>query len=463
MADTVTPSSLALDSTYTGIGGIQNIPAEQRLYGRSKEIIKLVRGRVPMMRVMTENMSGVEAVTDIEMKWKTDYPLQALIPITVAQDAGGAAAALTTITVATKLAPYLKEGTQVWVDKMYYSGGTNFDATTPDNPRTQQRECILIQEKLNMSGTNNIWTSFKVIRGYMPANSTTWTPAANPAAVLTTAMSLLVGLSSQAVGNNQGGTFGDTSHEETNYCQITLEKFGVPRTAERVSILQGPTILQRNTERQLDLFYKKQELSALFNRKDYNLDSDGAPIYSTGALDEYIRTDQTGISYVASSIDATDKTKNIVDFNSAHGSVNYQSLNEFGQNKFLWGNSLTKWWICDDTQFTKISNCFDNKVRITYNQGMSIKYGFKVSDLEISGGGTFHLAQSDLFSMYGLTNQGVIVDFDYFKPVHLQGEDFMIMTDVEKGLNPLKRVDYVYQNRGYYRNNPFAHYIVYNL
>jgi len=94
---------------------------------------------------------------------------------------------------------------------------------------------------------------------------------------------------------------------------------------------------------------------------------------------------------------------------------------------------------------------------------MSINYGFKINDLHISGGGTFHLAVSDLFSIYGLKNTGYIIDYDYIKPVPFVDEDLTILVDVEKGMNPLKRIDYLYVNGGYERNCPFAHYKVYNM
>lgn len=458
----------ALDSAFTGVGNVHNIPAEQRIYGRTKDILRVTKGRIPMMRVMTENLGPKMAVTDMHIKYKSDYPIQALI--TMGATSTTVDTYFTKIWVPNTQAPYLREGTRLYADRIYYDG-TAFVAGTGDDylPVTaanSQRECMIVLQKMETSGTN---TAFKIERGYCPLGSPalSWNTTHTGSLVqFSTSMKLLLGLVPQAIGDNTGGVYGDTPHEEYNFCEITLEKMGVARTADRIQIYQDRTILQRNSERQIDLFWKKNELKATFGRRRDGADNvspvDGSLIYETGGIDEYIRTAQSGIGYSPYPSLDTDPNGNIVNFQQAHGAVNYQSLNEFGRNKFYYGSNI-KWWICDDIQFTKITNSFDNKVRINYNASMSLKYGFKISDLEISGGGTFHLAQSDLFSIYGLKNQGFVIDFDYFKPIHLQGEDFTIMVDVEKGLNPLKRVDYLYNNRGYLRNCPFAHYVVYNL
>lgn len=468
-----------MDSAYTGIGNVQNIPAEQRIYGRTKDILRVTKGRIPMMRIMTENMGAKMSVPDMHIKYKSDYPIQALITI------GTTTTSLDTyhlkIWVPNQQAVLLREGTRLYCDRIYYNGnagGTGaFVAGTGDDylPVTagnSQRECMKVKERMEVSGAN---TAFKVERGYAPSGTNTSAglscidgggATGSTTVIPTTSMKLLLGLVPQAIGDNTGGVYGDTPHTETNFCEITLEKMGVARTADKIKIYQDRTILQRNSERQIDLFWKKNELKSVFGRKKDGEDNpspiDGSPIYETGGIDEYIRTAQSGIGYAPLPTTDTDPNGQIINFQQAHGAVNYQSLNEFGRNKFYYGSNI-KWWVCDDIQFTRISNSFDNKVRINYNPSLSLKYGFKINDLEISGGGTFHLAQSDLFSIYGLKNQGFIIDFDYFKPIHLEGEDFTIMVDVESGLNPLKRVDYLYNNRGYLRNCPFAHYVVYNL
>jgi len=467
----------AMDSAYTGVGNVQNIPAEQRIYGRTKEIMKITKGRIPMMRVMTENMGAKMAVTDMHIKYKSDYALQALIDVAVATTkVGGSSDVYNLISIPNAQAVRLREGTRLFVDRIYYNGtdwetGTGTDYL-PVSASNSQRECIKILEKVATDANN---TQFKIERGYRPAKgyslggdsgtegtgtgSGTWQ-------TITTSMKLLASLTPQAIGDNTGGVYGDTPHTEWNYCEITLEKMGVALTAERIDMYQNETILQRNSSRQIDYFWKKNELKATFGRRKDGADNvspvDGSYIYETGGVDEYIKTAQSAIAYNPYPTSDSDPNANIINFAAAHGAVNYQNLNEFGRNKFYTGSNV-KWWVSDDIQYTKISNCFDNKVRITYNQGMSLKYGFKINDLEISGGGTFHLVQSDLFSMYGLKNQGFIIDFDHFKPINLQGEDFTILVNVEKGMNPLKRVDYLYMNRGYYRTNPFAHFFVYNL
>lgn len=452
----------SLDNRFTGIGSIQEIPAEQRIYGRTKDILRLVQGRINMMRVLSDKMGSQSAVTDMEFKYKSDYPQQALIPI-------GATSTHSTGTendimwIATAYAPFIQVGTKLFVDRVYYNGTTfaagTGDDYTPASTTNSQRECIKVLEVLNESGGNR---GFRVQRGYKPAQGSTYGGGGTPTQ-LTTAMKLLLSIKPQAVGDNTGNIYGDTPHEESNYCEITLEKMGVARTAERINIYQDKTILQRNSERQLDVFWKKQELNANFGRKALSYSStDGAPIYEAGGLDEYIRTAQSAIGYNPFGTSDADQNANVVNFGAAYGPLSFTAINNFGRNKFYWG-SQTKWWICDDIQFTKISNSLDPRIRIQYNQPLSLKLGFKVNDLEISGGGTFHLAQSDLWSIYGLRNYGTILDDSYFKPVNLQGEDFTIMVDVEKGMNPLKRIDYLYMNRGYWRNCPMAHFIVYNL
>lgn len=469
----------AMDSSYTGIGNVQNIPAEQRIYGKTKEILKITKGRIPMMRIMTENMGAKMSVTDMHIKYKSDYALQALVDVSVASTVIGttATSAQSYVGIPNAQAVRLREGARLFIDRIYYNGttwevGTGADYL-PVSAANSQRECIKILEKVSVGATD---TTFRIERGYRPAKGYsrggdtgtegTGTGTGGDQVQITTSMKLLLSLVPQAIGDNTGGVYGDTPHQEWNYCEITLEKMGVARTAERIDMYQTETILQRNSARQTDLFWKKNELKATFGRRKDGADNvspvDGSYIYETGGIDEYIKSPQPAISFDPYPSSDIDPNGNIINFAAAHGAVNYQSLNECGRNKFYTGSNV-KWWVCDDIQYTKISNCFDNKVRINYNQGMSLKYGFKINDLEISGGGTFHLVQSDLFSIYGLKNQGYIIDFDHFKPINLQGEDFTILVDVEKGLNPLKRVDYLYMNRGYFRTNPFAHYFIYNL
>lgn len=451
----------ALDSSYTGIGNINNIPAEQRIYGRTKEILGITRGRMPNWRVMSQKMKKGVAVKDMEFKYKSDYPLQAQITLVEASSAvdGGTE---NRFLFSTSESARLKEGDRIYSDRIFVNNSGSYVGTlasdgsyTPSAAQYSQRECVKLLAKLSVSGSNTYW---KVQRNWQPSYATGSTNVEAPIN-----SKWLIGTAPQAIGDNTGGVWGDTPHEETNYSEITLMKMGVARTANKVDIYQGKTLLQRNTERQTELFWKRRENSCLFGRQSLETSSeDGSPIYATGGIDEYISTAQSGIGYVPFTASDTNQEANIINFASAHGAVNYQNLNEFGKNKFYWG-STEKWWICDDIQFTKISNSFDNKVRINYNGGLSQKYGFKISDLEISGGGVFHLAVSDLFSIYGIKNTGYIIDYDYIFPVPYVDEDLTVLIDVEKGMNPYKRIDHMYINSGYVRNCPFAHYKVYNL
>lgn len=451
----------SLDNAFVGIGNIHEIPAEQRIYGRTKEILNITRGRLPNWRVMSQKTSSRQAADDMEFKWKSDYPLQALLTLAANSSAvdGGTHNKLGFSAIESVR---LREGMRIYADRNFvdatggYIGTLVDDSYVPSGVEHSQRECIKLLTKLETTSGITYW---KVQRVFGPSYTTTGT-----ANSLTVAggHKFLMGLAPQAIGDNSGGVYGDTPHEETNYCEITLMKFGVARTANKVKIYQNKTLLQRNTERQMEMFWKQRENNFMFGRKGLEYSSeDGSPIYATGGVDEYISTPQTSIGYSIPTDDA-DKESNIINFNSAFGTVNYQALNDFGKNKFYWG-STAKWWVCDDIQFTKIANSFDNKIRINYNEQMSINYGFKINDLHISGGGTFHLAVSDLFSIYGLKNTGYIIDYDYIKPVPFVDEDLTILVDVEKGMNPLKRIDYLYVNGGYERNCPFAHYKVYNM
>lgn len=463
------------DSRYEGIGNIHKVAAELRIYGKTSDILKITKGRMPFMRIMTTEAAGGPnlAVTDMHIKYKSDYPLQALITCTV-QSSGTDD---DVVSFSKNESIMLTEGTRLFATNIFYNGavggGGAFATGTagiPADVTNSQRECLIVRERLSESGNNVSW---RVERGYQPSGTNAAAGLSfkdggggNPEAI-TVGMQFLISLVPQAIGDNTGGTFGDNPHNEQNFCEITLEKVGVARTAERIKLYQKETILQRNTSRRVDLFWKKNEIKATFGRaKDGDVQTspvDGANIYETGGIDEYIRTAQAAIGYYPyPSGGNADPSGNIINFALAHGAVNYQNLNSFGKNKFYYGSQM-KWWIMDDEMYAKISNAFDPKVRINYNQSLSLRYGFKISELEVSGGGVFRLVASDLFSIYGLKNHSFIIDSDYFKPMHLDGEDYMILVDVEKGVNPLKRIDYHYMNRGYLRNCPPAHYIVYNM
>ena len=461
--------------SFEGISNLDKVVADMRIYGKTQDILKITKGRLNMMRVMAEHFPSPMAVNEFHIKYMSDYPLQATFAIGEASGAvdGGTE---NKIGVPIKEAVLLTEGTRLFAVNYFYNGnaaGTGAfsegTAGIPSDVTNSQRECLKILSKLEKTST---FQYFKVERGYQPSGSNSSAGRSyadgggGTPGELASGATFLISLVPQAIGDNTGGIFGDSPHIEEAFCEIVLQKVGTARSAERVKTWQGESMLQRNTSRQVDLFWKKQELKSIFGRaKDgmYNISPvDGSPIYEAGGIDEYIRTAQPKIGYYPIPASNSDPSGHIVNFALAHGAVNYQNLNTFGKDKFFYGSQV-KWWFMDDEPWTKITNSFDPKVRISYNENLSLRYGFKISELEISGGGIFRMATSDMFSIYGLKNHSFIVDFDYFKPFVLEGEDFTMYIDVEKGMNILKRIDYLYMNRGYKRSNPFAHYVVYNF
>jgi hypothetical protein len=452
----------ALDTTYEGLTNIAQLTAEQRLYGRTSDILRLVQGNKPAMRVMYNNFKskgGTAIVTDMEFKYKSEVPRPTLVPIGVAStpDSG----AENVFGILNKYAPYIEVGAELICRDLFTrsNGGTTNWSTTRGTSGATENEVMRVIAKSVAGAT---YTTFTVTRNVSPAHGGT-TPGDVTAAGgnLTTAMYVIIMPKVQAIGSNEGTVYGDTPHEETNYCEINFGKWGVPRTMENIKQLQNESISARNGRRQLELFWDTVEWRQIFRKKVTGVDGQGRQWYTTGALDEYIETAQSGISYTPY-IGAANVDNHVIDFQGTYGNVNYQNLNKFGQNKFFWG-SMEKWWIMDNKQYTAITNSFDNKIRIIYNQSLSERYGFKINSLDISGGGTFHLVQSDAFSINGMSDLSYIVDFNYFKHCHLQNEDFTIMLDVEKGLNPLIKINYLYMNSGIIRRNPFAHYKVYNM
>lgn len=449
-----------LDTSYTGISNIDSIPAEQRLYGRTSDILRMTRGRISMMRVMYENFmrGGKLATTDMEFKYKSELPRNFVVDMSI--DSTTTTATEDTIYIPNAQAAYLRVGTLLIVRGVYI--GTNdtnytFETTRGTNNATQP-EMIQVLQKLPAGAT---YTGFIVARNYQPSilNSTGTTPTAGTSCNLSaTTMKLILASTPQAEGNNEGDIYGDTPHEEYNYNEINLEKYGQTRLSKNVKMWQDEGIMERNGRRQLELFWSKLEWRQVNGRRKTGVNGNNERWWTTGGLDEYIETPQSGLGYHPTQ----NAEKHIINWGSEIGAINFQNLNTFGSNKFIYG-SQEKFWIMDNLQYTAITNSFDNKIRIIKNEALSQKYGFKISSLEVSGGGTFHLVQSDAFTIAGITDLSYIVDFNYFKHTHLQNEDFTILMDVEKGMNPLKQINYLYMNSGIKRYNPFAHYKIYNM
>lgn len=455
-----------LDSAYNKITSIEEIPAEQRIYGRKGDIINITRGRIAMMRIMNQHMAtkGRKSVDDMEFKYKSDIPRPAILTVATASDDvdGGTE---NKIWIAKRHAAGVEVGAVLINRNMFFNGDASpkFSTTRTLGTSTAtayiEPEAMKVLSRLETDASGNV--AFKVQRGYAPSVGS---QSGTGALEITTSMKLIILPVPRAVGNNEGKIYGDTPHEETQYTEINLEKWGINRTAQNIKIWQNQGLMERNGQRQIDHFWLKEEHRALRGRKTKTQDEEGEDIYSTGGLEPYILTNQSGIDYVAYDGDPfnTNKQNHVIDFKKAYGPVGYQSLNKFGNDKFFYG-SETKWWICDNVQYTAISNSFDNKVRIEYMKDMSMAYGLEIERLKISGGGTFYLVQSDGFSLEGVTDTGFIIDFDYAEPAFLQNEDFTILIDVEKAKNVLKKVNYLYMNSGYMWSNPFAHYEVFNM
>jgi len=458
----------SLDTTYSAISRIDSIPAEQRIYGRTNEILRMTKGRKQMMTVMYDNFlkGGKLATTDMEFKYKSEYPRNWVIDMSI--DSGTTTVAEDTVYVPNAQAALIRPGMLllvkgVWVgtDGTNYTWDTTMGGTTNSTQvAATQPEMIQVLQKLPAGAT---YTGIVVSRAFQPSVLTTAgaTPASGGSAIQLEyeTMKLILTTTPQAEGNNEGDVYGDTPHEEYNYNEINLEKWGQTRLSKNIQMYQTEGIMERNGRRQLELFWNKIEWRQIFGRRKTWLNGNNERLWTTGGLDEYIETPQSGIGYHPTTMTGD---SHIVNWATSIGVVNFQNLNNFGSNKFFYG-SQTKWWIMDNVQYTAITNSFDNKIRIQYNQGLSEKYGFKISTLEISGGGTFNLVQSDMLSMSGISDVSYIVDFNYFKHTHLQNEDFTILVDVEKGLNPLKQINYLYMNSGIKRYNPFAHYKIYNM
>jgi len=434
------------NTVYQHIPNIADIPEKQRIYGVTNEILKITPSKVNTVRVMMEKAKKGVAVDDMHFKYKSEMPREVLIPI---QSSTTATDKVTiSMDVLNKYVPFLEVGTVLLCRGLYF-GNSNW-SSTPTTGRTQ-REAIKITE---IQAPGSTTTVVKGIRAWKPADGTT--PTGTPPEFGGTGVDsyVLIQPKPQPLGSNEGKIYGDTPIEEFNYCEPTFEKWGVDRVSESIKIRQNESISERNGRRQLAAFWKKVAIQRLFGRRNYYINSENRPVYETGGIDEYIETGNPDLNYVAQD--------HVIDFYNTYGPLSYASLVDFGKDKFYYG-SEKKWWIMDKNDYTAISTIFDNKIRIQYERDMSIQYGFEIESLKISGGGTFYLVQDEIFSLYGVTGTSYIIDFDYFEFVPLKGWDFQIMVDVEKGINPFEKVNYLYMISGNKRTNPHAHYKVFNL
>lgn len=465
----------ALATTYAGLSNIESIPLEQRIYDRDKEIIKFSEERVPMSRILMDRFqaSGKKATSDMEVKYKSDINRQALLPMAASSDTdatlanatdGSATQSFNKLWFADKYAEYIDEGAILLARDVYYNGTAFVSAPILNSGglANTQREAMLVLKRGTSDGTK---TPFWVTRGFMAAQSgTAGTPVdfASGAYVLLQPRAI-------AEGRNEARIWSDTPAEEYNYCEQTLEKWGQTELSKDIVIYQDESQSERSGRKTLDLFFKKFELR-LWNGRRHTALENGRRIWRSGGVDEYIEnaggpTYAAQLGYTAYDGDPTNANKknHIIDFTEEFGAVSSQTLNSLLSDKFFWGNKLEKWWIMDNLAYTKISNAFDNKVRVQYNRELSMKYSLRITDLETSAGGVAHLVQHDLFSIYGTRNISYLLDFDYLKYMHLKNHDLMILMNVEKWLNIFEEVNYIYMNSGLQRRNPHALYKIINF
>lgn len=439
-------------TTYEGLTQIKNLTAEQRIYGRTADILKLTHGNKANMRIMYTNFKskgGTAITTDMEFKYKCDIPRPTLIPN--ATNSGGSTSE-NIIYVAEKYAPYVEVGMNLIVRGLYtYNSGTYTAwTTTRGTSSATSEEIIKVLAKGVSDGTN---VPITVQRNVKPPHGGT-TPAdiTSAGGNIATTNAFVLMPKVQAIGSNEAGLYSDVPYEETNYCEINFGKWGIPSTMENIKILQDESLSAREGRKKLELFWDTLEWRQIFQVKDTGYDAQNRQWYTTGGLNEYIETSQSSIGYTS--------TNNIINFQSTYGNVNYQNINKMMGTLFYWGSN-EKFWVMDESQHTAVTNSFDNKIRIVYNQALSDRYGFVINTLT-GGGGKLHIIQSDAFSMNGFTDLSYIVDYNFFKHCHLQNEDFTIMKGVNEG-NPLIKMNYIYMNSGIIRRNPFAHFKVYNM
>ncbi len=437
------PGQAALNTVYPDLSSTSSIPDEQRLYDRNKTIINFAKGRLNNMRIMMRRFAdqGKQATSDMHVRYKSDIMRQALVFTAADSDTYGGGTE-NRFWVADNRAEYIDEGSVLILRDNYYNG-TTYGALASGNT---QNEAVLVTQKGTSDGTK---TWFVVQRGFGQSLNTPNNIAANAA--------ILIEPRSVGEGSNEARVWGDTPFEEYNYCGIFLEKYGQTTLSQEIATYQDQSLSERNGSRTIDLLFKKMELDSIDGRRGTRLLANGRRVWNPGGLDEYIETANADAQYPE-----TGSSKNIVNFLDTYGTLSSTTLNNFLSDKFFWGNETEKFWHMPVKTYVGLCNAFDNKVRIAYNKDMSLKYKLNISTLESSGGGLLHLTVSDLWSIYNRPFS-YIIDYDYFKYMHLKNHDLQIIMNAEKELNRFEIVNYIYGTYGYTRRCPNAHWKIHNV
>jgi len=431
----------ALGSAHVGTTHIDNIPSELRIYDRDKKFVRITHGRKIFSQIMMENFkNSTVTARDPEPKYKSDVERDILFQMAAASDDmdGGTE---NKIYVLDAIAARIQPNDQILCEGVFYNGTAYVTTRSTTNP---QREMLFVLQKGTSDGTK---TWFKVSRGYAAySGSTSGTPPE-----LTTAMYFTLLPGTVPVGLDESISYSDQPGEETNYCQIFLEKWSVDETTQNTSIYQDEAVLTRNGIRAMELFFKKLENAFAHGHKGTGL-KNGRRWWTTGGFEEYVYQANSQLGYAA--------LQNVEDFQATYGAMSPQNFNSMCENKFYYGDYEMKFLILGATAYTKYCNSFDPKVRVA-NPELTKKYGIQITDHMGSNGGVLHIVKSDDMSINRRGNEGYIVDFSHFQYMHLQNMDLQIIKDVET--EPHETVNEIYGQIGVHRTNPFAHWIIYNF
>lgn len=268
----------ALDAAYSGISTIESIPDDQRLWDRDKILVKIAHGNLTMARIMTENFKSNTVIAgDPAPKYKSDVDRSIVLDVAAASDDmdGGTE---NKIWIPTKQAIYIEAGSTLIVRGMFNgnnAGTTTWTTTQSTTYNAVQPEMLLVIQRGLAVGAN---TWFKVTRGFAPAGGST---AGTPAEI-TTAMKFIFQPRTIAEGTNEGSVYGDTPHEEYNYCEFMLEKWGVNIVVQKTVILQDETIEERSARRLNDQFWKAFEMKLIQGHRYTDMDADNQRRWFTG-------------------------------------------------------------------------------------------------------------------------------------------------------------------------------------